>query len=228
MLAKKYHCETVSVENPAKGVYTLEFASLNGQFKYRPGQFIHLALDEYDPSRAWPDSRCFSVQTSPQDETLKITYAVKGDFTKRMERELHAGKKIWIKLPYGDLFTQDHNVKRTIFIAGGTGITPFLSLFTDPSFAEYANPHLYMGFRNPALHFYQSELKKAQEINPTLHTTIFYQERDGIIDIEKIYGSNPDAGAFFISGPPERIRNFRQYLVAKGASDDKIKTDDWE
>jgi ferredoxin-NADP reductase len=227
MLVKKYPAEIVTIQQPADGVYTLEFRS-DKQFRFDAGAFLHLALDEYDPSGAWPESRCFSIQTSPEEENIKITYAVKGRFTQRMEKELFAGKQVWLKLPFGDLFTQKHNRDNTVFIAGGTGITPFLSLFTDKSFVEYNNPRLYIGFRNKDLHFYRKELEVAQKINPALQVIVFYQDQDGIIDIEKIYADNTDAGAFFISGPPAMIKNFKQYLLAKGVSENKVKTDDWE
>ncbi|MDR1115534.1 MAG: hypothetical protein LBL33_05205, partial [Tannerella sp.] len=93
MLAKKYQTEIVSIQNPIAGVYTLEFSS-SKKFRYAPGEFLHLALDEYDPSGAWPESRCFSIQTAPDEENIKITYAVKGRFTQRMEKELFVGKSV--------------------------------------------------------------------------------------------------------------------------------------
>ena len=227
MLVKKYQAEIVSIYHPASGVCTLEL-SAQKPFKYAPGAFLHLALDEYDPSSAWPESRCFSIQTAPEEANIRITYAMKGRFTQRMEKELSVGKQVWLKLPFGDLFTQEHDKHNTIFVAGGTGITPFLSLFTDSSFAEYTNPYLYMGFRNQALHFYKNELKKAQEINSALRTTVFYQDADGVIDIERIYNAHSNAETFFISGPPEMIKSFKRYLLLKGVSEERVKTDDWE
>jgi len=44
------------------------------------------------------------METNPCDHSLKITYSVKGVFTKRMASELFMGKEVWLKLPYGDLF----------------------------------------------------------------------------------------------------------------------------
>jgi ferredoxin-NADP reductase len=221
MIAKKYKAEIVSIQNPASGIYTLEFRSPD-KFKFSPGEFLHLALDEYDPSGAWPESRCFSMQTSPQEENIKITYSVKGVFTKRMENELVTGKEVWLKLPFGDLFTQEHDKNNTIFVAGGTGITPFLSLFTDESFAEYNEPNLYVGYRNPDMHFYQKELALAKQINPAFQTAVFYQDTEGVINIEKIYIIHPDAGAFFISRPPAMTEKFKHDLLAKDVSENMI------
>src|SRR5664280_2120522 len=111
MLQKKYRSKIVSIVNPFRGIYTLEFESLNGNYKYHPGQFLHLALDfEYDGSGQWPESRCFSMQSNPNEESIKITYAVKGKFTSVMEQQLRIGSEVWLKLPYGDLFTQPHNL----------------------------------------------------------------------------------------------------------------------
>lgn len=163
---KKYLAEIVTSKNFIDGAQTVEFRSLDKPFKYAPGQFLHLAIDEYDPARQWPDSRCFSMQSAPNEELIRITYAVKGPFTNRMQQELSPGKQVTLKLPYGELFTQMHNKTNTVFIAGGTGITPFLSLFNHTSFSEYSNPVLYAGFRNHSLNLYHSELEIAQSINP--------------------------------------------------------------
>ena len=32
---------------------------------FKPGQFLHLAIDQYDPSFHWPESRVFSIANSP-------------------------------------------------------------------------------------------------------------------------------------------------------------------
>lgn len=236
MLAKKYKSELISIFNPFEGIYTLEFKSLGSKYKYLPGQFLHIALDEdYDGSSQWPDSRCFSMQSNPNDETIKITYAVKGEFTHQMEQQLKVDSEVWLKLPYGDLFTQPHNKTNTVFIAGGTGITPFLSLFTHVSFNEYTNPHIYLGFRSKNYNIYQDELDRMNTIrNNSCHSLesrfvkSFFQDKDGIIDIQKIFNENGIESDYFISGPPIMIKTFKLALIKKGVKVAQIKTDDWE
>jgi len=231
MLAKKYKSIVISVLNPFTGIYTVEFSPIIGKYKYLPGQFLHIALDEdYDGSTQWPDSRCFSMQSNPNDETLKITYAVKGQFTHQMEQQLKVGSEVWLKLPYGDLFSQPHNKADTVFIAGGTGITPFLSLFTHESFNEYIHPHIYLGFRSKDYNIYEHELKSVQLFDSTVKTciTLFYQDVDGVIDINQIFIDNGIESTYFISGPPVMIKSFKQKLIISGVSTEQILTDDWE
>ncbi|MCK9401173.1 MAG: FAD-dependent oxidoreductase [Bacteroidales bacterium] len=242
MLQKKYKSELISIINPLEGIYTLEFASLSGKYKYHPGQFLHIAIDkDYDGTSQWPDSRCFSMQSSPDEKTIKITYAVKGQFTKQMGEQLKVGSEIWLKLPYGDLFTQPHNKTNTVFIAGGTGITPFLSLFTHESFNEYINPRVYLGFRSKDHHIYHEELGRMNQIreirnnscnsdecNSSSFVKSFIEETDGVIDIEEIFLDNGIHSNYFISGPPAMIKAFKQALITKDVPQQNVLTDDWE
>ena len=229
MIVKKYKARIETIESNIKGVYTLTFSTEEKKFRYSPGQFLHIAIDaEYDGSGQWPESRCFSMQTSPEEEYLKITYAVKGDFTKRMEKELTVGKEVWLKMPYGELFELGHYTNNTVFISGGTGITPYLSLFTDSSFTEYKNPVLYAGYRNQGFNIYKNELEKALVINPEFKIFNVYEDRDGILNIEKIYKENGKTPSYFISGPPVMIKLFKQRLITFGVPETKIFTDEWE
>jgi ferredoxin-NADP reductase len=225
MQVKKYHSELLSIKNPIEGNFTLEFRSLNGKYKFFPGQFLHLAIDnDYDGSGQWPESRCFSMQSNPDEETIRITYAVKGQFTNKMQNQLHIGSEVWLKLPYGDLFTKPHSKVNTVFIAGGTGITPFLSLFTHESFREYINPKIYLGFRSKGYDIYMKDL----DFVKLCAIKTCYQDVDGLLDIHSILSENGENCDYFISGPPSMIKTFKQGLIVKGVSVNHILTDDWE
>lgn len=228
MIVKKYRSEVVSVENPVADIRTVTLRPLEKAYKFNPGQFLHLALDEYDPSRQWPESRCFSMQSPPDHELIKITFAAKGKFTERMARELVPGKVIHVKLPYGDLFSAEHDTARSVFVAGGTGITPFLSLFTFSGFAAYDSPKLYFGMRSPSHNLYAADLEKARGINPSFSIELLNEEKDGRLDIGRIFAANGASAVYFVSGPPVMIKDFKSALAAKGVPVDNIRTDDWE
>ena len=226
-IVKKYSAKVVTIINTIDGVYTLELESLNKPFKFDPGQFLHLALAQYDPAGQWPDSRCFSIQSSPNEELIKITYSIKGQFTSRMQKELKIGSEVTLKLPYGNLFTQAHNKENTVFIAGGTGITPFLSLFNHSSFAVYTNPVLYAGFSSQSMNLYKTELEIAQKINPNFKYTTVYEDTNGTLDIFKIYKISTPDSSFFISGPPVMIKLFKRYLISSTVPINQVLTDEW-
>jgi NAD(P)H-flavin reductase len=97
----------------------------------KPGQFLHLTVDVYDPTGGfWPESRVFSIASAPGASEISIVYSVKGQYTKRMERVLAPGYEVWLKLPYGDFIVESAIEKDQdiVLIAGGTGLSPFLHI----------------------------------------------------------------------------------------------------
>ncbi|MBT7790861.1 MAG: FAD-dependent oxidoreductase [Calditrichaeota bacterium] len=227
MLVKKYKSEVISISNPIEGVYTLKLAPQKGRFKYSPGQFLHLAIDDsYDGVGQWPDSRCFSLQSNTNEENIRITYAVKGKFTREMEQTLTTGSEVWLKLPYGELFSQSHEKTKVVFIAGGTGITPFLSLFTDASFGEYISPKIYLGFKTEKYNIYEHELNLVRSNSYTI--AMLLEDIDGKLDIRSIFSDNGTDASYFISGPPVMITTFKSKLKKYGVPSNNIYTDDWE
>lgn len=212
-------------------VYTASFESLDKAFKYRPGQFLHLAIDPYDPSRQWPDSRCFSIQTPPTDDgtrELALSFSVKGKFTSRMAQELVPGSEVWLKMPYGDLFSTDCATDPCVFIAGGTGVTPFLSLFLHSSFRRFEKAALYLGVRSAPYHVFGEELRRAQSQNSTFEVSVVEQDSAGLIPVDDLVDRHGAGAVYFLSGPPAMIRAFREDLVARGVPGDRVKADEWE
>jgi predicted ferric reductase len=164
------------------------------------------------------------MQSSPSAEFIKISFSVKGKFTARMVSELKIGKVVDLKLPYGELFQKDFSKSNVVFIAGGTGITPFLSLFSHDSFNEYIDPKIYLGFKSESYNIYADALSKLNSNN----LKIMYESVDGILNIDSIFNENSIKSHYFISGPPQMIKGFKRELVLKGVPQDQILTDEWD
>ena len=91
-VVRKIPCVVRAVTDHGERVYTVELEPSSPVPRFKPGQFLHLALDPYEPGGFWPESRVFSIASSPDErDRLAITYAVKGTFTSRMERGLAPG-----------------------------------------------------------------------------------------------------------------------------------------
>lgn len=229
------------VENVTKHTDTVCSIVLQPQKKcpsFNPGQFLHLALDPYDPSCQWPESRVFSIANSPtRRDKIKITYAVKGRYTSRMYNEIKKDDLVWIKLPYG-AFTFADKAENIVLIAGGTGITPFVS------FLEYAidkniqsNICLYYGVKNENLLLHKEIIRECDhKINNFIHKIYVENINDaqynyfhGMLNIEGIYKDTKDLDCiYYISGPPEMVKCFKEYLKRQDIKDEKIRIDEWE
>ena len=150
---QKIPCAVGEIIAHGQQVYSMELIPAQPVPRFKPGQFLHLALDAYDPSGFWPDSRVFSIASAPNArEKLKISYAVKGKFTARMEKELHRGGQVWIKMPYGD-FAVDAS-RPVVLIAGGTGITAFTAFLESVNGAN----------SNPITVFYGARVKAPADL----------------------------------------------------------------
>ena len=205
---------------------------------FKPGQFLHLAIDNYDPSYPWPESRVFSIASSPaRKDIIRITFIIKGVFTRRMYNELKENDIVWLKLPYGE-FTFDESIS-SVFIAGGTGITPFIAFLESISEKKTvsASIQLHYGIREPGHMLYQDLLQKCTGTIDGFRQFIYienpglFTDKDiiaGRIDIEKIYSLNQDKDViYYLSGPNEMIKSFRHYMRGKGVNASQIKSDEW-
>ena len=107
-MPRKIRCTVERIIDHGGRVYSLDLAPASPVPPFRPGQFLHLTVDDYDPSGFWPESRVFSIASSSRDpRRIRICYSVKGRYTTRMEQMLKVGGEAWIKLPYGEFFIDD-------------------------------------------------------------------------------------------------------------------------
>ncbi len=145
-VTQKLACTVERITAHGERVYTVALRPERQVPRFRAGQFLHLALDGYDPSGFWPESRVFSIASaSTERESLRITYAVHGHYTARMERDLTEGRSVWIKMPYGD-FVIDGG-RDVVLFAGGTGITGFTAFLDSLSPADRQSVVLAYGAR---------------------------------------------------------------------------------
>jgi ferredoxin-NADP reductase len=57
---------------------------------------------------------------------------------------------------------------------------------------------------------------------------VYYENIDGMINIQRVLEDNGTNSIYFISGPPSMIKSFRQTIIATGVPEENVITDDWE
>jgi ferredoxin-NADP reductase len=228
-VVRKIHCTVLRVVDHGERVYSVELKPSVPIPRFLPGQFLHLALDPYEPGSFWPESRVFSIASSPDErDRLLITYAVKGEFTTRMERELHPGASAWVKLPYGE-FVVD-TTRDAVLFAGGTGVTAFTA-FLQSLPSEYARRvQLFYGARTADLFVYGQLVEECAHNVPSLRCFLVCEETEGRLAVGvawPVIEALPDPD-FYLSGPPAMLAALGLQLQAHGVPVERIRIDAWD
>lgn len=217
------------VTNHGEHVYTVAFEPSMPVPRFTPGQFLHLALDPYEPDGFWPDSRVFSIASSPVErDRLAITYAVKGVFTTRMERELAVGANVWVKLPYGDFVVDP--ARDAVLFAGGTGVTAFTAFLESlpPEFPRRVL--LFYGARTLDLFVYGPLAEARARVVPSLTCDLVCEATHGRLDVNTAWPEieRLNAPVCYLSGPPAMLSALAVQLRSHGMPADDIRIDAWE
>jgi len=238
---QKIACRVEAIVDHGERVYTVLLQPERAAPRFRAGQFLHLALDPYDPTGFWPESRAFSIASAPSERrTLRITYSVRGRFTTRMECELEVGRNVWVKLPYGDFVVSGKNV---VLFAGGTGITPFTAFLESASAEPDRSIVLAYGARTHALLVYRDLVDRCVRAVPSIDVSYFVESGPG----EPAEGSsrrtiagrvavapvwtrvrNPGDAHFYVAGPPAMLQTISAELGSRGVSQERVHVDAWE
>jgi ferredoxin-NADP reductase len=235
-MPQKIPCRVTRIQAHGEQVYSLFLQPESPAPRFLPGQFLHLALDPYTPGDFWPESRTFSIASSPAErQLLRITYAVKGKFTTRMEAELHEESQVWIKMPYGE-FTIPAG-QDVCLLAGGTGVTAFTSYLAGLTTATPQKIYFFYGARHPDLLIYRPLVQAAVQCCPGLHAHYFAEKdfagtdcQPGRIEAETVLQFVPDPLSlpYYLAGPPGMIQALTSGLCQRGLPPEKIKSDAWE
>ena len=210
-------------------VYTIELEPSVAVPPFKPGQFLHLAIDPFDGVGFWPDSRVFSIASSPNErDRLTITYAVKGAFTSRMESELVPGANVWVKLPYGE-FIVDTATDAVLF-AGGTGVTAFTAFLRSLSPDLASRILLFYGARTSALFVYGAVVQACARDVPALTCRLVCEETEGRLEVDAAWPaiSTLIDPTFYLSGPPAMLAALTAQLRGRGVPTGAIRIDAWE
>jgi ferredoxin-NADP reductase len=217
------------VTDHGERVYTVELEPLIAVPNFKPGQFLHLALDPYDGAGFWPESRVFSIASSPLvRDRLTITYAVKGDFTSRMERELVPGSRAWVKLPYGEFMIDP--TRDAILFAGGTGITAFTAFLQSLTSASVSRVLLFYGVRTADLFVYGPLAEACARQVASLTYVPVCEATHGRLEVDAAWPAVEPLNdpIFYLSGPPPMLVALTAQLLGRGVALEAIKTDAWE
>jgi predicted ferric reductase len=119
---KRHLLRVTDVVQETPDTWSLHFKS--GSPDHKPGQFLLLSL-LHDGRRTGPHP--FTISSSPTSGDLSVSVKAVGDFTATV-KDTTSADEAYIDMPYGIFSFLNYDAPNLVFIAGGIGITPFISM----------------------------------------------------------------------------------------------------
>jgi len=226
-------------EEAAEGTTAFHFTRPPG-FEFRAGQSIDVTLIHPPETDAKGNTRAFTIASPPFVDHLTIATRMRDSAFKRVLRMAPPGLEVKIEGPGGSFTLHKNAAKPGVFLAGGIGITPFLSIVRQAA-KDRAPQLLYLFYSNrrPEDAPFLDLLAGLPAENPNFHfmptmTAMAKSRRQwtgetGIIDREMLlrHIQEPIGPIYYVAGPPAMVTAMRKMLVSVGVDDDDIRTEEF-
>lgn len=163
---------------------TLAFAFSKPEgFDFRAGQHIRMTLIDPPETDSEGDSRFLSLASSPGEEELVVALRMRDTAFKRVLKRMPLGGRVLaemlVEAPGGTFGEREHGSRPEVFLAGGIGVVPALSILKHATEQGAAGPFT-LFFANRRLEDapFLDELQDLSRRNPSL-TLIATMTRQG-------------------------------------------------
>lgn len=127
IFVRHFNYEVDSVRQEGGNVAQVYLRPLNSQMPYMPGQFVFLRFLNAGAQHIGREWHPFSISSGPGDPLLRLSIKGLGDYT-NMLTSLKPGTKAEIEGAYGKFTYSNFKNLNQIWIGGGIGVTPFISM----------------------------------------------------------------------------------------------------
>jgi ferredoxin-NADP reductase len=234
-----YDATLTSKQEVAEGTMAFHFSKPDG-FVFKPGQAIDLILPSPDGSDAKEERHAFSIVSAPFQNELCVTTRMRDSAYKRLLKSLVPGAAVKIDGPFGSLTLHNKVERAAVLVAGGIGVTPFMSMVKHA--AHVALPQsllLLYSNRRPEDAAFLQELQELERKNPQFHLQATMTEMDksqqpwsghtGLLDenmLKRALDGLPEP-IVYVAGPPAMVESLKVALGQAGVDDDDIRTEEF-
>jgi ferredoxin-NADP reductase len=209
-------------------------------FTFKPGQAIDLILPDSAGLGADGSRHAFSIVTAPHQPELVVATRMRDSAFKNALARLPIGAPVEIDGPFGSLTLHKKMERPALFIAGGIGITPFMSMLRDA--ANRALPQqlvLLYSNRRPEDSAFLTELQRLEgdhrHFKLVATMTDMSQSRlpwsgpTGKIDeaVVRRVATELVNPVYYVAGPPAMVAALRDELEDSGIDGDDIRSEEF-
>jgi predicted ferric reductase len=224
LLARRHRYVVAAVNRLDDTVVEIRLQPVDRCIAFTPGQFIFVGFRSGVVGR---EPHPYSIASPPRDGTLDIVVKALGDHTAALNG-LTPGTRADIEGPYGTFSYLNVPNMRQIWIAGGIGVTPLLSMARNLDGA--AEIDFFYCTEGPEHAHFIDELYAKADRYPQFRVVPIRSRSLGRISAQDIIGvSRPiehDA-AILICGPPAMNANLARQFIERGIPRSQVYFEDF-
>ncbi|MDP3883250.1 MAG: ferric reductase-like transmembrane domain-containing protein [Candidatus Staskawiczbacteria bacterium] len=225
ILPKTFRYAVKRVKAMPDKIWEVEFTAKNSPLNFKPGQFAFIRIHSKAVSK---EAHPFTFSSS-SGENLKIAIKELGDYTNNIGK-LKPGDLVEIEGPFGAFCFRDFPSKNQIWIAGGVGIAPFLSMLR--SLTEQDSNfiiHLFFSVKEKSLFSFREEILSIAKKNKNLHVVFWDSSSMGFITANAVRKNVPNTNScdILICGPTAMMQSLNSQFLKHGLNKKQIHTEEF-
>lgn len=234
-----FETKLLASEEVAERTMAFHFAKPSG-FEYAAGQAIDLELSGAQAGAAAGMRHAFSLVSAPFQPELTIATRMRDSAYKRALGSLPIGAGATIDGPFGSLGLPEDRARPAVFIAGGIGITPFVSMLRQAERDSLSQPLILVySNRRPEDAPFLGELQEMARRNANfrLVATMTQMNRSRVPwagetgpigeDLLKRALGDLRAPMYYVVGPPALVEAMQATLQFAGVAPERIATEEF-
>lgn len=226
-----YGWTITGIREEAPKVKTLILTAKEVRPQFISGQYLTVLLEGFEPS----EGKSYSISSSEKDNALELTIKEMGVFSKALS-SLSVGDTLTTSAPYGFFYPEVNRERDFVFLAGGIGITPTISMIDTLCRREYPkNIFLFYSNRTVADIVFKERLAILEAENPQLQVTHFITRekvsnssyKEGRMTGQSLLETlqNPKESDFFICGSIDFTKGMWSELRNGGIEHNQLYTE---
>jgi ferredoxin-NADP reductase len=234
-----YGAKLLSRVEVAEGSMAFHFEKPS-QFDFKPGQAADVTLFNPPETDSEGNTRTFSIASSPFENQLMFATRMRDTAFKRSLKKVPLGTDVKIDSPMGSFTLHKNSAKPAVFLAGGIGITPFVSIVRQADHDRLSHTlYLFYSNRRPEDTPFLEALQILEKSNPSFRlvctmTAMLQSQKEwkgetGLINKEMLsrHLTSLQGPIYYVAGPPAMVAAMRKMLAGAGVDEDDIRTEEF-
>ena len=185
------------------------------------GQFLFV---RFPGKNGLNESHPFTISSAPAEGVLRVTIKACGDFTRHLFENLKEGAEAIVEGAYG-MFNYKTGGPKQIWVAGGIGVTPFLSFIRDLETDLAHDVDFYYTVRHQEESIFVDEIAGIVKKHPRLKAHIRFSAVHGSLTVEdmvKNAGGDISGHHVYMCGPLLMVQAFEKKFLEYRVQQDNI------